>query len=248
MRAAQIALFSLSPSLSVSNTPLHHHTACSPLCILMNEAEADYKPGLSKWLLIFLSVASVYRHVNFMGTYSTIVVCVAFVVFPNAVWNTADRQSPSLLLMSAGWISSLVFNRTVRFSYVCASATRGGQCAICVETQSTQFVFQTSGRPTSNCICVQEVSRRATNVFDSTSFKSHIISRVYLHCISKQEAIMTLTAAHRHSEWFVYMKADGNRRQIQQQLAQYHTSVINIDMHCFFNIIKQLNTFIWHPD
>ena len=128
---------SLHPFLSPA-PPLYHHTACSPLCILMNEAKADYKPGLSKWLLIFLSVASVYRHINFMGL-TLLLLCVALVVVPNAVWNTADRQSPSLLLMSAGWISSLVFGRTVRFLHVCASATRGGQCAICVGTHSTQF-------------------------------------------------------------------------------------------------------------
>lgn len=75
-------------------------------------------------------------------------------------------------------------------------------------------------------LCSDKISLGASSSLppDSASFNSHIISGVYLLCISKQEGIITLTTTPKQTER-VFSLCKNRRSQLQRTPARNTTSV-----------------------
>lgn len=75
-------------------------------------------------------------------------------------------------------------------------------------------------------LCSDKISLAATSSLplDSASFNSHIISGVYLLCISKQEGIITLTTTPKHKER-AFSLCKNRRSQLQKDTGAPTVSV-----------------------
>ena len=136
--AARMALFlppaAPSPSLSVSQPPTSPLSLPLLFCILIDGPKADYKPGLSNWLLIFLTVCRPFTGTEVYGNFP-LLLSVRFIVFTNSLWNTVDRKSTSPQLLSGACVSPALFCKKVKFLCNFVLSARGGQCPSSDEEQ-----------------------------------------------------------------------------------------------------------------